>query len=169
MRPVQIIQASTALIAGLLITFSQKHDADVAMLGLLIMSAGWVVASAVSVIKRQSIILHSIVAIGAMAMIAYSQSFVANEATTMAWILLMSWALFGAIFEIIFALRAPKKSHERRDFFISAALAILLFAAQASVTKASDSVSHVGFFGAYAILLAVHLGIAAASPRTSKA
>jgi hypothetical protein len=169
MRITQIIQGATALIAGLLITFSQKHDADVAMLGLLIMSAGWVVASAVAVIKKQSMILHSIVAIGAMAMIAYSQSFVANEATTRAWILLMSWGFFGAILEIIFALRAAKKSDERRDYLINAALALLLVVAQIAITKASDSVSHVGFFGAYAILLAVHLGVAAASPRTAKA
>ena len=169
MRITQIIQASAALVAGLLITFSQKHDADVAMLGLFILSIGWVLASAVAVLKRQSIILHSVVAIGAMAMIAYSQSFVANEATTRAWILLMSWGLFGAILELIFALRAPRKSDARRDFLINSALAFLLLFAQVAITKASDSVSHVGFFGAYAILLAVHLGVAAASPRTAKA
>ncbi|WP_296631001.1 hypothetical protein [Rhodoluna sp.] len=169
MRISQIIQASAALVAGLLITFSQKHDAQVAMLGLLILSIGWVLASAVAVFKRQSIILHSIVAIGAMAMIAYSQSFVANEATTQAWILLMSWGLFGAILELIFALRAGKKTIDRRDFLINSGLAIFLLLSQISITDAADSVSRVGFFGAYAILLAVHLGISAASPRTTKA
>lgn len=165
MRISQIIQASAAFIAGIFITFSQAHDADVAMLGLLIVSAGWFLAAIIAVLKNQSTVLNSLVILGSAAMAWMSVSFDANNATTMAWILLMAWGLFGAIFELIFALRANKKSVARRDHLINSVLAIGLFAAQAAITKASDSVSHVGFFGAYAIILAIHLGIAAASPK----
>ena len=164
MRISQIIQASAAFIAGIFITFSQAHDADVAMLGLLIVSAGWFLAAIIAVLKNQSTVLNSVVFLGSAAMAWLSVSFDANNATTMAWILLMAWALFGAIFELIFALRAGKKSGARRDHLISAVLAIGLLISQASITAASDSVSHVGFFGAYAVILAVHLGISSASP-----
>ena len=161
----QIIKAASAFIAGIFITFSQAHDADVAMLGLVIMSAGWAVASVFDVLKKRQPVLNGIIILAASYMIYCATSFEANNATTMAWILLMAWGLFGAIAELIFALRAEKKSVARRDYLINAVLAIGLFAAQAAITKASDSVSHVGFFGAYAIILAIHLGIAAASPK----
>lgn len=164
MRISQIIKAASAFIAGIFITFSQAHDANVAMIGLAIMSAGWLVGSVISVLKNQNPYLNGIVFLGACAMIYYALSFEPNNATTMAWILLLAWGLFGALAELIFALRAEKKSAARRDYLINTVLAIGLFAAQASITKASDSVSHVGFFGAYAILLAVHLGISASSP-----
>lgn len=164
MRISQIIKAASAFIAGIFITFSQAHDADVAMLGLVIMSAGWAVASVFDVLKKRNPVLNGIILLAASYMIYCATSFEANNATTMAWILLMAWGLFGAIAELIFALRAEKKSVARRDYLINSVLAIGLFAAQAAITKASDSVSHVGFFGAYAIILAIHLGIAAASP-----
>lgn len=165
MRISQIIKAASAFIAGIFITFSQAHDANVAMIGLVIMSAGWVVASVFDILKNQNPYLNGFVFLGACYMIYCATSFEANNATTAAWILLQAWGLFGAIVELIFALRATKKSSTRRDHFISAALAAGLFVSQISITAAADSVSHVGFFGAYAILLAVHLGIAASSPK----
>lgn len=165
MRISQLIKSAAAFIAGIFITFSQAHDADVAMLGLVIISAGWAVASVFDVLKNRQPVLNGIILLGACAMIYYAVSFEPNNATTLAWILLMAWGLFGAIVELIFALRAEKKSVARRDYLINSVLAIGLFAAQAAITKASDSVSHVGFFGAYAIILAIHLGIAAASPK----
>ena len=165
MRISLIIKAAAAFVAGVFITFSQAHDANVAMLGLVIISAGWIAASLVDVLKNKNPYLSGFILLASGAMIYYAVSFEANNATTMAWILLEAWGLFGAIAELIFALRAAKKSSARRDHLISAVLGLGLFGAQASVTAASDSVSHVGFFGAYAILLAVHLGIAASSPK----
>lgn len=164
MRISIIIKAAAAFVAGVFITFSQAHDANVAMLGLVIISAGWIAASIVDVIKNKNPYLSGFILLSAGTMIYQAVSFEANNATTMAWILLEAWGFFGAIAELIFALRAGRKSSARRDHLISAVLALGLFGAQVSVTAASDSVSHVGFFGAYAILVAVHLGISAASP-----
>ena len=166
MRISQIIKAASAFIAGIFITFSQAHDADVAMLGLVIISAGWAAASVFDTLKNRQPILNGIILLGACYMIYCATSFEGNNATTLAWILLMAWGLLGAIAELIFALRAEKRSVSRRDHIINSVLAIGLFAAQAAITKAADSVSHVGFFGAYAIILAIHLGIAAASPNS---
>jgi hypothetical protein len=159
-----IIKAAAALIAGIYITFSQAHDANVAMFGLLIISAGWFLASIILVLKNINPILNGLLILSTAAMAWLAVSFAANDATTMAWILLEAWGFFGAIFESIFAFRAQKKSALRRDHLINAGLATGLFISQISITAANDSVSHVGFFGAYAAILGVHLGISAASP-----
>lgn len=168
MRTAQIVKASAAFAAGIFITFSQAHDANVAMIGLAIISAGWSVASLIDVIKNRNPFLSGFVFLAAGAMIYYALSFEANNATTLAWILLQSWGLFGAIAEVVFAMRHKPKTPQRRDYLISAGLALGLYLSQISITAASDSVSHVGFFGAYAVLLAVHLGITAASPAAPK-
>jgi hypothetical protein len=169
MRISLIIKAAAAFIAGIFITFSQAHDASVAMLGLLIVSAGWFLGSLILIIKNSNPVFNGLLMLASAGMAWYSTGFDANGATTAAWILLEAWAFFGAIAELIFALRSKKKSAERRDHFISAALALGLLISQISITKASDSVSHVGFFGAYAIILAVHLGLSAFSPTATKA
>lgn len=164
MRISLIIKSAAALIAGIFITFSQAHDANVAMFGLIILSSGWFLASIFEVLKNQKPFLNGFLILASAAMAWSAVSFEANNATTRAWILLEAWGFFGAIVEIIFALRAVKKSSVRRDHLISAALAFGLFVSQVSITAASDSVSHVGFFGAYAILIAVHTALISASP-----
>jgi hypothetical protein len=167
MRIALILKAAFAFVAGIVITFSQVHDAQLAMFGLLLMSAGWFLASLFFILKNSNPIINGLLLLATAGMAWYSTAFDANGATTMAWILLSAWGLFGAIAEFVFALRATKKSAERRDHLISAGLAIGLFISQISITKASDDVSHVGFFGAYAVILAVHLGLSAFSPSTS--
>jgi hypothetical protein len=168
MRISLIIKAAAAFIAGIFITFSQAHDANVAMFGLLIISAGWFLASLFLILKNSNPIMNGLLVLASAAMVWYSTGFDANGATTFAWILLEAWAFFGTIAELVFALRSKKKSAERRDHLISAALALGLLFAQVSITKASDSVSHVGFFGAYAIILAMHLALSAFSPAATK-
>jgi hypothetical protein len=168
LRSSLIIKAAAAFTAGIYITFSQAHDASVAMLGLLIISAGWFLASIILVLKNSNPILNGVLILATAAMAWLTVSFEANNATTMAWILLETWGLFGAIFELIFALRAQKNSSAHRDHLISAGLAAGLLVSQVSITAASDSVSHVGFFGAYASILAVHLALSAFSPSTAQ-
>lgn len=159
-----IIKAAAAFAAGIYITFSQAHDANLAMSGLVIIASGWFIAAAISALRKQNPILSVFVIVASASMVRFATSFEANNATTMAWILLETWAIFVALVEIISALRAAKKSSARRDHLISAGLAAALYVSQILITAASDSVSHVGFFGAYAIILGVHLGISAASP-----
>ena len=158
------VQSAVALIAGLFITFSQSHDANIAITGLVIIALGWCAASIIFILANSNPFLNGFILLASGAMIYQAISFEPNNATTLAWILLQAWGFFGAIAEIIFALRAGKKSAARRDHLISALLAAGLFVSQISITEAADSVSHVGFFGAYAIFLGVHLGISAATP-----
>lgn len=162
----QIIQATAAFVAGIFITFSQVHDAKIGMYGLAIISVGWCIAAIVAITKRNAIIFNAFIALASAAMIWFALSFDANNATTNAWILIQSWGSFGALAELYLAIRQGKGTAQRRDHFINSGLAAALVVALALITDASDSVSRVGFFGAYAIILAVHLGIAAASPKT---
>lgn len=166
MRAAQIIQAAAAFVSGIFITFSQIHDASVGMYGLAIISVGWSIAAIVAITKRSAIIFNAFIAFASAAMIWFALSFDANNETSMAWILIQSWGLFGALAELYLAIRQSKGSAQRRDHLINAGLAAALVVALALITDAADSVSRVGFFGAYAIILAVHLGIAAASPKT---
>lgn len=165
MRASLIIKAAAAFGTGIFITFSQAHDAKVAMLGLLIISAAWVLASILLILKDIHRVLNGLQLISTAVMAWLTVSFDANDATTMAWALLATWGLIGAIFEFTFAARAQKKSAVRRDHLINAGLAAGLFISQITITAANDSVSHVGFFGAYAAILGVHLSIASASPK----
>ena len=164
MRASLIIKAAAAFIAGIYITFSQAHDANLAMTGLVIIATGWFFAAAVSAIKKQNPVLSVFVIVVSVSMVRFATSFDANSATSRAWTLLMALAIFFSFVEIISAIRSAKKSAARRDHLISAGLAVGLFVSQVSISAAADSVSHVGFFGAYAAILGVHLGISAASP-----
>lgn len=164
MRISLITRTAAAFIAGIFITFSQAHDANVAMLGLLIISAGWFLSTLFLILENQNRIVNGLIMLATGAIAWLSVSVDANASTAWAWLLLQAWALFAVATELHFANRAAKKSAARRDQVISAALAAALLAAQLLIDPA-DSVSHVGFFGAYAIILAVHLGISSASPK----
>jgi hypothetical protein len=173
-------QAVSAFIAGILITFSQSHSAAVGMIALALISLGWAAAFGLSVLrdkKRRGIVFRIFVGLGSLAMLALSiaqlvqLSAVGNsdrfDLIFTAWLLIGAWGFFGTLAEVILAIYAKPGSSRRRDHLISAVLATGLGVSQ-SIAGLSDSVSHVGFLGAYAIFVAVHLGISVASP-TAKA
>lgn len=175
-RIVASIQAIAAFVAGILITFSQSHSANVGMIALAIMSIGWAFAFAWSAIadrKAHGRIFRGIIAVASAAMAALAiQSFaelsgfsgqIPLEKDAWAWGLLESWAFAGALTEVILALFAKPRSIRRRDHLISAGLAAALGLTQ-FFTPVDDSVTHVGFFGAYAVILSVHLGLSVLSP-----
>lgn len=160
------IQAAVAFAVGILITFSQVHNAFVANLGLLILSIGWAVASVLasfsSKLGKQALFSRLFIAIASIAMAIFAAEALSqqNQPTV---IPIYFWGLFGAIAELNFARLEQRKSPERRDALISAGLAFGLFLSQQFV-PAADIVGRVGFFGAYAVILGVHLGLAAATP-----
>lgn len=174
-RIVAAIQAVSAFAAGILITFSQSHGAAVGMIALAVISVGWAVAFAWSAIadkKSHGRIYRSVLAIGSLAMAYFAgqsallfgtDSRNEIEQGIWAWILIGAWGIFGALAEVILSLFAKPGSVRRRDHQINAALATGLGLSQ-FLTPISDAVTHVGFFGAYAVILSVHLGLAVLSP-----
>lgn len=172
MRIHQAIQATTALAAGIFITFSQVHDSSTALIGLLVLCAGWLAASVTTAIKNfgePGTSVHIVVAGGTILM-AILAILTANSPIYFGtWLLLAHWGFYGAVIEAIFAKQAPAKTPARRDHLISMALGLGLYLSQAIIMIAgNDPVSQVGFFGAYAVIIGVHLGIAAASPAVAK-
>lgn len=139
------------------------HDENIAMFGLIILSAGWFLSTMFLILDNQNKIVNGLIMLATASMAWLAVSFDANDSMAWAWQLLEVWAVFCVATELYFAKESSKKSAERRDHLISAGLAVALLVAQLLIGT-SDAVSHVGFFGAYAIFLAVHLGISSASP-----
>lgn len=179
-RIVASIQAVAAFVAGILITFSQSHGAAVGMVALAIISVGWAIAfgwSAIADKKSRGRVFRAIIAAASAAMAVFaiqiafaltveSQKLV--ELTDWAWGLLAAWGLAGAATEAILALFAKPSSARRRDHLISAGLAAA-FGLTQFFTPSNDSVTHVGFLGAYAVILSVHLGLSVLSPANKSA
>mgnify|MGYP000665015606 CR=1 FL=1 len=175
-RIVASIQAIAAFVAGILITFSQSHSANVGMVALAIMSIGWALAFAWSAIKDKTVYGRIgkgliVAASSAMAILAIGLAGSIRDGEpqiTGPWPLLISWGLAGAFTEVILALSAKPGSGRRRDHLISAGLAAA-FGLTQFFTPSNDSVTHVGFLGAYAVILSVHLGLSVLSPANKSA
>lgn len=161
------IQAAVAFSVGILITFSQAHNDYVANLGLLILSIGWAVANVLasfnSKLGKQALFSRLFIAIASFAMAIFAANLLQMPKDQVGINLVYFWGLFGTIAELNFARLEQRKSAERRDSLISAGLALGLFLAQ-QFAPIADIVGRVGFFGAYAVILAVHLGLTAATP-----
>lgn len=174
------IQAIAAFVAGILITFSQSHGAAVGMFALAIISVGWAIAFGWSAIvdkKSRGRVFRAIIAAASAAMAVFAiqtalalmvESQKLIEQTDWAWGLLAAWGLAGAATEVILALFAKPSSARRRDHLISAGLAAA-FGLTQILSPAIDSVTHVGFLGAYAVILSVHLGLSVLSPADKSA
>ncbi len=169
MRIPLAIQATSALSAGIFITFSQVHDASTAVIGLLVLSVGWLAGSILSAVKSyraQGFVLHTVIAVAAALMAVLTLVFNGMAQPILIWVLIAHWGFYDALTQAIFARRAQAKSAARRDHAISAGLGLLLYISQLTILLlGNDPVSQVGFFGAYAIILGVHQGITAASPK----
>jgi hypothetical protein len=68
MRSSLIIKAAAAFTAGIFITFSQAHDANIAMFGLIILSSGWFLASIFDLLKNQAPIFNGCLMLASAAM-----------------------------------------------------------------------------------------------------
>jgi uncharacterized membrane protein HdeD (DUF308 family) len=81
--------------------------------------------------------------------------------------LVVSWGVVSGAYDLLKARGIGFKTPRGKEHVVSGTLAValgLLF-----LLAPLDVVASVGFFGAYMILCAVHLGISAASETTSKA
>jgi hypothetical protein len=76
--------------------------------------------------------------------------------------LVTGWGLIAGAFEMYLARRAGFATRFGKDSLISASLSLLVGLLFLAVPL--DIISAVGFFGAYLVLSAVHLGISATTP-----
>lgn len=154
----------SAIPVGLFITFSQAHGPDIGLITFAWFVAAFGVGSiAFSKADRTQLPLGvaGVVSV-VLALVALTQE---SELQLGLFLSVVGfWATVTAIYELYLAKRAGFSERSGRDFLISSVLTFglgLLF-----LVANLDSVSAVGFFGAYLILIGVHWGIAAAGPKT---
>lgn len=170
MRQSNALRAAVSVGVGLFITFSQLHNATIGLLALAIFSLGFAITNSLGsivwgkglvAIEAMPLTVVSLL-VGVFALMAMS-----GESAQTAFIGLVTvWGLVSGAFELYLARRASIKSTEGREFLMSAILSAtlgLLF-----LVAPLDIVSAVGFFGAYLIVSGVQLGVAAATPSSSK-
>ena len=158
------IQTAFAFAVGIFITFSQVHNAMIGNLGLMLVSLGFATAATIEVLKtKQSgkpngsatlqVLIFGTIATAAIV-------FAASNNIISFLVLVISFAGFNGLLEL-------KKVSVQKESKLSAFIHFGLVAALAisGALTGLDPVAFVGFFGAYAVILAVHLGITAATPK----
>ena len=166
MRFVQAVKAAVAVAAGLVITFSQAHSAAVGLLVFAVFALAYgVLVSTFALRFEASRYLREELVVAVVSISLACLAFLNIDAGQSTFTILVAvWALVLAGNEAQLAWRARPNGNSWRDHLITAGLAFalsLLF-----FVTPMDSVSSVGFFGAYLVLSSVHLAIAAFSPKS---
>ena len=167
MRITQAIQAAAAIITGTFITFSQIHDALIGNIGLLILAVGFAISTAWLAAKNNSRNVNIIKFVFYLAIVIFAVVLIVQADQLWFYGLMVIWPFVNGFFEVGKFFTSQAGSIERKDSALSALInfGLILAVSVSGLVSGIDPVAFVGFFGAYAIILAVHLGIAAASPQ----
>jgi hypothetical protein len=168
---VKFVFAARAAISfgvGIFITFNQSHSAATGLLALAIFGLGYAVLNGIgSVVWGKGIfsienfpLTLAALIIGLAALLVPSSD---PEASALVFVYLVTgWGLISGAFEMYLARRSGFATRFGKDSLISASLSLLVGLLFLAVPL--DIISAVGFFGAYLVLSAVHLGISATTP-----
>ncbi|MHA3723647.1 hypothetical protein ACXR2T_07195 [Leucobacter sp. HY1910] len=161
-RSIKLLRVVVLLAAGMVITFTApQHEQlgfDVTVTALALAAIG--LAHAVAWLAARSrggspaTLLLTIVALAAAAGLIFTES------TTGYAVVVAAWALVSALLEFI---GATVRQVPRTDAFLTGAAGVLL--ALFTLLAREDAVAVLGFFGAYAIIVGVFLGISAFDSR----
>lgn len=177
MRSLFAVRALAAAGAGIFVVFNQGHYVAVSLLALAIFGlAGSIAPLGIAFAARgQLSAIESVpgsilsLTLGAVALTAWLQTASgANPELVIQQFELLAtgWALTSGAFELYLARRAGFKTAEGRDFGILAGLNLTLGLLYLVIP--TDRTTTVGLFVAFLMFTAVHLGIAAASPRPAQ-
>jgi len=167
MRITQAIQAAAAIIAGIIITFSQVHDALIGNIGIAVLSIGFSIATLILLTKKVQPILNYIKLGFYLGVSIFAIVLIAGADQLWFYGLMFIWPFINGFFEVGKLFTSKRGSVERKDSALNVFINFGLIVA-VSVTgfvSGIDPVAFVGFFGAYAIILGVHLGISSATPK----
>jgi predicted membrane channel-forming protein YqfA (hemolysin III family) len=164
MRLTLWIQTAFLFAVGIFITFSQIHNAIIGNLGLMFVALGYATAATIEVLKtKQSgkpngsatlqVLIFGTIATAAIV-------FAASNNIISFLVLVISFAVFNGLLELK---NVSVQKESKLSAFIHFGLVAVL--AISGALTGLDPVAFVGFFGAYAVILAVHLGITAATPK----
>ena len=166
MRITQAIQAASAIIAGIFITFSQIHDALIGNIGITILAVGFAVSSAILIAKNESRITNIIKFVFYAAVIIFAIVLIVQLDQIWFYGLMFIWPFVNGFFEVGKLFTAKPGSVERKDSALNAVInfGLIVAVSISGFVTGIDPVAFVGFFGAYAIILGVHNGISSATP-----
>jgi hypothetical protein len=168
---VKFVFAARAAISfgvGIFITFNQSHSAATGLLALGIFGIGFALLNGIgSVVWGKGIfsienfpLTLAALIVGLAALLVPASD---PEASALVFVYLVTgWGLISGAFEMYLARRSGFTSRFGKDSLISASLSLLMGLLFLAVPL--DIISAVGFFGAYLVLSAVHLGISATTP-----
>lgn len=171
MRLVSATKAFFAAIAGIIITFSQSHAA---LLGLQV-AAGYALALGAALLALTALFARKLflanlaealllLIFGAFALLLTAAS--AEQTPVLLTWLISSLTISMGLISLWQSFQLGMRTKQARDPQLTAGLNFGL--AALFLIAPLDQVALVGLFGAYLVLLAVHLGISAASPNTDK-
>ena len=153
---------------GIFITFNQSHSAATGLLSLGIFGIGFALLNGIgSVVWGKGIfslenfpLTLTALIVGLAALLVPATE--PNASALVFVYLVTGWGLISGAFEMYLARRAGFATRFGKDSLISASLSLLVGMLFLAVPL--DIISAVGFFGAYLVLSAVHLGISATTP-----
>ena len=168
MKFVLALRAAISFGVGIFITFNQSHSAATGLFALGIFGIGFAVLNGIGSsvwgkgifsLENFPLTLAALI-LGAAALLVPTGNL---EAAGLVFVFLVSgWGLVSGAFELYLARRGGFATRSGKDNLLNAILSLSLGALFLIVPL--DIVSAVGFFGAYLVLSAVHLGISAATP-----
>ena len=161
------LRAVISLVVGLFITFSQSHSASVGLFSLGVYGVGLaLVTLAVHFINQKGIATIEAIPFAIIALIigVFALLVPEGDQTQIAGFiaLVTAWGLLSGVLELYAARKERISTRLGRDYLLNAVFALILGAL--FLFAPLDIVSAVGFFGAYLVISAVHLGISAATP-----
>jgi hypothetical protein len=162
------LRAAISFGVGIFITFNQSHSAATGLLALAIFGIGYALLNAVAStlwgkglfsLENFPLTLASLI-VGLTALLVPASD---PEASALVFVYLVTgWGLISGAFEMYLARRFGFATRFGKDSLISASLSLIVGLLFLAVPL--DIISAVGFFGAYLVLSAVHLGISATTP-----
>lgn len=169
MKIVLALRATISFGVGLFITFNQSHSAATGLFALAIFGLGYAILNAIgtgvwgkglTAVENMPLTVASFI-IGLLAVLVPTTD---PSAQALAFIYLVTgWGLISGSFELYLARREGFKTQMGKDSLLNAGFGLLL--GVLFLVAPLDIVSAVGFFGAYLVLSATHLAIAAGTPK----
>ena len=168
MKFVFAARAAISFGVGIFITFNQSHSAATGLFALAIFGIGYAALNGIGSavwgkglfsLENFPLTLAAMI-IGLAALLVPATD---PEASALVFVYLVTgWGLIAGAFEMYLARRSGFATRLGKDSLISASLSLLVGLLFLAVPL--DIISAVGFFGAYLVLSAVHLGISATTP-----
>jgi hypothetical protein len=169
LRIVLALRAAISFVVGIFITFTQSHSAATGLFALAVFGIGYSVLNAIgtgiwgkglTAVENMPLTVAAFI-IGLLAILVPATD---PTAQALAFTYLVTgWGLIAGSFELYLARREGFATRMGKDSLLNAGFGLLL--GLLFLIAPLDIVSAVGFFGAYLVLSATHLGISAGTPK----